>query len=80
VALNLVVEYTKGLRKFGGIVIDGIVGLDILFLVFMSVASMNPGRSLALHCCRGNVGKSMLYWPANFIETSLIATIFGKKI
>lgn len=43
----LVVVYTKGLRGFGAIVIGGIVGLDILFLAFISGASMNPSRSLA---------------------------------
>jgi aquaporin Z len=37
-----VVEYTKGLRGFSGIVIVGIVGLDIFFLAFISGASMNP--------------------------------------
>jgi aquaporin Z len=41
------VVYTKGLRGFGGIVIGGIVGLDIFFLAFISGASMNPARSLA---------------------------------
>jgi aquaporin Z len=42
----LVVVYTKGLRGFGGIVVGGIVDLDIFFLVFISGASMNPARSL----------------------------------
>jgi aquaporin Z len=41
------VVYTKGLRGFSGIVIGGIVGLDIFFLAFISGASMNPARSLA---------------------------------
>ena len=42
-----VVVYTKGLKRFGGIAIGGIVGLDIFFLAFISGASMNPARSLA---------------------------------
>ena len=46
-AVILSVVYTKGLKGFGGIVIGGIVGLDILFLAFISGASMNPARSLA---------------------------------
>jgi aquaporin Z len=43
----LTVVYTKGLKGFGGIVIGGMVGLDIFFLAFISGASMNPARSLA---------------------------------
>jgi aquaporin Z len=46
-AVILVVVYTKGLKGFSGIVIGGIVGLDIFFLAFISGASMNPARSLA---------------------------------
>ena len=40
------VVYTKGLKRFGGIAIGGIVGLDMFFLAFISGASMNPARSL----------------------------------
>ena len=42
-----VVVYTKGLKRFGGIAIGGIVGLDIFFLAFISGASMNPALSMA---------------------------------
>lgn len=45
-AVIIVVVYTKGLRGYGGLVIGGIVGLDIFFLAFISEASMNPARSL----------------------------------
>jgi aquaporin Z len=38
----LVVVYIKGLRDFSGIIMGGIVGLDIFFLAFISGASMNP--------------------------------------
>ena len=41
-----VVVYTNELKRFGGIAIGGIVGLDIFFLAFISGASMNPARSL----------------------------------
>ena len=41
-AVILTVVYTKGLKGFSGIVIGGIVGLDILFLAFVYGASMNP--------------------------------------
>jgi aquaporin Z len=37
-AVILVVVYTKGLKGFSGIVIGGIVGLDIFFLAFISRA------------------------------------------
>ncbi|HXW12235.1 MAG TPA: hypothetical protein VD694_05690 [Nitrososphaeraceae archaeon] len=32
----VVVVYTRGLRGYGGLVIGGIVGLDIFFLAFIS--------------------------------------------
>ena len=43
-AVIVVVVFTKGLRRYGGLVIGGIVGLDIFFLAFISGASMNPAR------------------------------------
>jgi aquaporin Z len=46
-AVIVVVVYMKGLRGYGGLVIVGIVGLDIFFLAFISGASMNPARSFA---------------------------------
>ena len=46
-AVIIVVVYMKGLRGYGGLVIGGIVGLDIFFLAFISGASMNPARSFA---------------------------------
>jgi aquaporin Z len=78
-AVILVVVYTKGLGGFSGIVIGGIVGLDIFFFAFVSGASMNPARSLAPALVSGVIGNLWLYWTATFIGTSIIATIFGKK-
>ena len=46
-AVILIVVFTKGLRGFSGIVIGGIVGLDIFFLAFIS-GIHDPTRSLAL--------------------------------
>ena len=43
----LIVVYTKGLKRFGGIAIGAIVGLDIFLFGLISGASMNPARSLA---------------------------------
>ena len=43
----LIVVYTKGLKKFGGIAIGAIVGLDTVLFGLISGASMNPARSLA---------------------------------
>jgi aquaporin Z len=51
----LIVVYTKGLRGFSGIVIGGIIGLDIFFLSFISGASMNPARSLAPALLSGSI-------------------------
>jgi aquaporin Z len=79
-AVILTVVHTKGLKGFSGIVIGGIVGLDILFLAFISGASMNPARSLAPALLSGVWIDLWLYWTATFIGTSLIAFIYRKKI
>ncbi len=78
-AVILTVVYTKGLKGFGGIVIGGIVGLDILFLAVISGASMNPAGSLAPAVLSGVWTNLWLYWPATFVGTSLIALIYKKK-
>jgi aquaporin Z len=75
----LVVVYTKGLRGFSGIVIGGIVGLDIFFLAFISGASMNPARSLAPAVLSGVMTNLWLYWTATFIGTSAVALLLRKK-
>jgi aquaporin Z len=68
------------MRCFSGIVIGGMVGLDIFFLAFISGASMNPARSLAPALLSGGMVENLwLYLTATFIGTSIIATIFRKK-
>lgn len=49
-AVILTVVYSKGLRGFSGIVIGGILGLDVFFLGSISGASMNPARSWSMLC------------------------------
>jgi aquaporin Z len=78
-AVILTVVYTKGLKGFSGIVIGGIVGLDIFFLAFISGASMNPARSLAPALLSGVISNLWLYWTATFIGTSVIALLLRKK-
>ena len=73
-----VVVHTNGLRGVGGIAIGGIIGLDILFLSFISGASMNPARSLAPALLSGAVANLWLYWSATFVGTSIAALIFRK--
>jgi aquaporin Z len=75
-----VVVYTKGLKRFGGIAIGGIVGLDIFFLAFISGASMNPARSLAPALVSGVLNNLWLYWSATFIGTSVVALMIRKMI
>jgi aquaporin Z len=79
-AVILTVVYTKGLKGFSGIVIGGIVGLDIFFLAFISGASMNPARSLAPAVLSGVLTSVWLYWTATFIGTSAIALLLRGKI
>ena len=74
-----VVVYSKGLKRFSGIAIGGIVGLDIFFLAFISGASMNPARSLAPAVLSGVWTNLWLYWTATFVGTSVIALIYKKK-
>lgn len=78
-AVIYMVVYTKGLRGFGGLVIGGMVGLDIFFLAFISGASMNPARSLAPALLWGVLGNLWLYWTATFVGSSTVAFIVGKK-
>jgi aquaporin Z len=71
--------YTKGLRGFSGVAIGGIVGLDILFLAFISGASMNPARALAPALMSGTLSDLWLYWSAPFIGTIIAAFAFRGK-
>ena len=73
------VVYTKGLRGFSGVAIGGIVGLDILFLAFISGASMNPARALAPALLSGTFSDLWLYWTAPFVGTILVAFLFRGK-
>ena len=78
-AVIYLVVYTRGLRGFGGLVIGGMVGLDIFFLAFISGASMNPARSLAPALLSGVLGNLWLYWTATFVGSSTVAYIVRKK-
>jgi aquaporin Z len=78
-ALFLLVVHKKCLRGFGGIVIGVMVGLDIIFLAFISGASMNPAHSLALAIVSAVLANLWLYWTATFAGTSIIDIAFRKK-
>jgi aquaporin Z len=73
------VVYTKGLRGFSGVAIGGIVGLDILFLAFISGASMNPARALAPALLSGTFENLWLYWTAPYVGTMIAAFLFRGK-
>jgi aquaporin Z len=78
-AVIYLVVYTKGLRGFGGLLIGGMVGIDIFFLAFISGASMNPARSLAPALFSGVIGNLWLYWTATFIGSSAVAYLVHRK-
>ena len=78
-AVIYVVVYTKGLRGLGGLIIGGMVGLDIFFLAFISGASMNPARSLAPAVFSRVLGNLWLYWTATFVGSSAVAFLVRKK-
>ncbi len=73
------VVYTKGLKGFSGVAIAGIVGLDILFLAFISGASMNPARALAPALLSGVLDDLWLYLTAPFVGTVIAAFLFRGK-
>ena len=75
----LIVVYTKGLKKFSGIAIGGIVGLDIFLFGLISGASMNPARSLAPAVVSGYYTDLWLYLTAPFIGTSIVAVLLKNK-
>jgi aquaporin Z len=78
-AVILAVVHTKGLYGGSGLAIGGIVGLDILFLSFISGASMNPIRALAPAILSGFLNDLWLYWSATFVGAVIVAGIYRKK-
>jgi aquaporin Z len=64
----LIVVYTKVAKRFGGIAIGAIVGLDIFLFGLISGASMNPARSLAPAVMSGYYVDLWLYLTAPFIQ------------
>lgn len=78
-AVIFTVVYTKGLKRFSGIAIGGIVGLDIFFLAFISGASMNPARALAPALFSGVLENLWLYFTATFVGTSIVGFLFRSK-
>ena len=82
-ALLMAVIYVvvhKKISKLGGIMIAGIIGLDVLFLGPISGASMNPIRSLSPAIISGVTTDLWLYWTTPFIGTIIMAIFYRKKL
>ncbi|HEX6673256.1 MAG TPA: aquaporin [Nitrososphaeraceae archaeon] len=75
----LIVVYTKGAKKFGGIAIGAIVGLNIFLFGLISSASMNPTRSLAPAVVSGYYVDLWLYLTAPSIGTLIVAFLLKSK-
>ncbi len=75
----LIVVYTNGAKRFGGIAIGAIVGIDIFLFGLISGASMNPARSLAPAIVSGYYVDLWLYLTAPFIGTSIVALLLRNK-
>ena len=75
----MTVVFTKGLKKFGGLVIGATMGLDIFLFGLISGASKNPARSLAPVIVSGYYTDLWLYLTAPFIGTSIVACLLRNK-
>jgi aquaporin Z len=75
----LIVVYTKGLKRFGGIAIGATVGLDIFLFGLISGASMNPARSLAPAIVSGYYFDLWLYLTAPFIGTTIVGLLLRNR-
>ena len=75
--IYVVVHYK--MSKLSGILIAGIIGLDVLFLGPVSGASMNPMRSLSPAIISGVTTDLWLYWSTPFIGTIIMAIFYRKK-
>tara|TARA_Y100000590_G_C15606040_1_gene972002 strand:+ start:39 stop:701 length:663 start_codon:yes stop_codon:yes gene_type:complete len=69
----------KNQIKLSGILIAGMIGLDVFFLGQVSGASMNPIRSLSPAIVSGVTTDLWLYWTTPFIGTVLASIIYRKK-
>jgi aquaporin Z len=75
----LIVVYTKGLKKFGGLLIGATVGLDVFLFGLISGVSMNPARSLAPAVVSGYYIDLWLYLTAPFIGTTIVGLLLKNK-
>jgi len=75
----LAVVHVKGLNKFSGLAIGGIIALDVYFLGPISGASMNPIRSITPAIVSGIPDDLWLYLTAPFIGAAIVGVIYYKK-
>ena len=78
-AVIFCVVYVRGMRRFSGVAIGGMVGLDILLFAAVSGASMNPARALAPALLSWSLADLWLYWTAPYLGTAAVALLFRRR-
>lgn len=65
-------------RRFSGIIIGGVVGLEAMWAGPLTGASMNPARSLGPALVSGELGSLWIYLAAPLVGAILVAVLYQE--